>query len=288
MSRPKDILKRLHPFALSVVDATATVTSPLRMRPDFLIVGGQRCGTTSLFKTLAQHPAVARPFALKGVHYFDMHYDKSLAWYRGHFPISVTSHLKRLGRPGPLTGESSPFYGFHPLAAERIAADLPDIKLLMLLRDPVERAYSAHSHERARGFETEPFERAIELEEERTSGERERMAADPGYVSFDLQHHAYMARGRYIEQIEHLERAVGPGRLHVIDSNEFFTDPERTFAGVLDFLGLEPYSKTVFERHNARDRNPMDPQMRARLLARFDESDARLAQWWGRSLPWRQ
>ena len=104
MRTTKDLLRPLQPLARSVIGATATATSRLRMRPDFLIVGGQRCGTTSLFKTLAQHPEVARPFAFKGVHYFDMHHDRSFGWYRGHFPIRITSQLKRLGRRGPITG----------------------------------------------------------------------------------------------------------------------------------------------------------------------------------------
>lgn len=288
MTSPKDLLRRLEPLVRAGINAQAPLTAGIRMRPDFLIVGGQRCGTTSLFKTLAQHPAVARPFVFKGIHYFDMHYDKSASWYRGHFPISATSKLRRLGRPGPITGESSPFYGFHPLAPTRIANDLPDIRLIMLLRDPVERAYSAHSHELARGFETEPFERALELEEERISGERERMLADPDYVSFDFQHHAYMGRGRYIEAIDEIERIFGPGRLHVVDSHEFFTQPKTSFQGVLDFLGLEAAPRIRFEKHNARSRNPMDPALRARLLAQFDESDARLVDWWGRPLSWRR
>ena len=65
----------------------------------------------------------------------------------------------------------------------------------MLVRDPVERAYSAHAHELARGFETEPFERALELEDQRLSGEAERIVADPGYLSHSHQHHAYRAQG---------------------------------------------------------------------------------------------
>lgn len=287
MTKAKDMLRRFEPLVRSTLDAVAPATAGLRMRPEFLIVGGQRCGTTSLFKTLAQHPAVARPFVFKGIHYFDMHYDKSFRWYRGHFPLTLTSRLRRVGRPGPITGESSPFYGFHPLAPTRISEDLPGVKLIMLLRDPVERAYSAHSHELARGFETEPFERALELEKERTDGEREKMIADPSYVSFHFQHHAYLARGRYIDAIDEIERIFGTGRLHVVDSHEFFTQPETAFSGILDFLELEPDSRIRFERHNARSRNPMDPELQARLRAHFDDSDARLAAWWGRPLSWR-
>lgn len=284
----KDLLRPLQPFVRNAMSATATATAPLRMTPDFLIVGGQRCGTTSLFKTLAQHPSVARPLAFKGIHYFDMHFDNSFRWYRGHFPVSLTSRLRRLGKPRPVTGESSPFYGFHPLAPQRIAEALPDIRLIMLLRDPVERAYSAHSHERARGFESETFERALELEDERTAGERDKMIADPSYVSFHVQHHSYLARGRYIEQIEALEAAVGRDRLHVVDSHEFFTQPEESFAEVLRFLDLPQHDGIRYERHNARERNPMRSDMQTRLLAKFDESDARLTTWWGRALSWRQ
>ena len=100
---------------------------------------------------------------------------------------------------------------FHPLAADRIAADLPGVRLLVLVRDPVERAYSAHAHERARGFETEPFERALELEPARLAGEAERIAAEPGYLSASHQHHAYRARGRYVEQLRAAGAAGRPG-----------------------------------------------------------------------------
>ncbi|WP_083428595.1 sulfotransferase [Microbacterium sp. AR7-10] len=285
---PKDALMRLRPLALKAIDSTASATAPLRMLPSFLIVGGQRCGTTSLFKTLAQHRSVARPFALKGVHYFDTHFDHTFNWYRGHFPLRLTSRLKRLAGPAPTTGESSPFYGFHPLAPQRIAEALPGVRLILLMRDPVTRAYSAHSHEKARGFEDQDFITAIELEQQRIAGERERMIEDPSYVSFSLQHHAYMSRGRYIEQIQALEAAVGRDHLHLVDSHEFFTDPESTFADILRFLSLTPHSGIKFERHNARERNPLDGHLREDLLARFEETDQRLSQWWGRAPSWRR
>lgn len=287
MKVPSAVAKARRPLLL-LTEAAAEATAGLRMTPDFLIVGAQRCGTTSMFKTLAQHPGVARPFLRKGIHYFDVAYDRGPRWYRGHFPVRATSRLRRLGGPGPLTGESSPYYSFHPAAAERIAADLPDVKLIMLLRDPVERAYSAHSHELARGYETEPFERAIELEAERIAGEREKMLADPGYLSFDLQHHAYVARGRYVEQLRRLESAVGRDRLLVLDSDEFFQTPEPVFAQVLDHLGLPPVSGIVFEQHNARRRSPMAEDLRERLMRGYEESDIGLEQWWGRVPSWRR
>ncbi len=268
-------------------DATVELTAPLRMTPDFLICGAQRCGTTSMFKTLAQHPQIAQPFLRKGVHYFDKNYDRGADWYRGHFPVTFASRLRRRGHR-PLTGESSPYYMFHPCAAKRIASDLPGVRLIVLLRDPVQRAYSAHSHELAKGFETLSFEEAVAQEQERTAGERDRMLSEDGYESFDLQHHSYVARGQYIDQILELERHVGLDRLLVLDSGDFFVDPEPVFAKVCDFLEVSHPDGISFERHNARQRNPLSPELHRQLQEHFAPFDARLAEWWGTTPSWRR
>lgn len=264
-------------------------TADGRLRPGFLIVGAQRCGTTSLFKTLSQHPAVLPAVFHKGVHYFDTGYHHGLAWYLGHFPtVRAAEAVRRQHGVPAVTGESSPYYMFHPLAPQRIAADLPGVRLLVLLRDPVERAYSAHAHELARGYETEAFETALELEPARVAGERERLAADPGYASHHYQHHAYLGRGQYVEQLEHLTAVFGRERLHVVDSDDFFAKPRPAFDAVCDFLGLPHWPDITFGRHNARARSPMTPQLRARLEAHFAPYDERLAAWWGRVPSWRR
>lgn len=264
-------------------------TASSRLAPGFLIVGAQRCGTTSLFKTLSQHPAVLPAIYHKGVHYFDTAYHRGRDWYLGHFPTIRRAEAvrSRLGVPG-ITGESSPYYMFHPLAPVRIAQDLPGVRLLILLRDPVERAYSAHAHELARGFETEPFERALELEPTRTDGERERLIADPNYHSHHYQHNAYLARGRYIEQLTRLTELFGRDRLHVVDSDDFFTDPRPAFDAVCDFLGLPRWEQISFGRHNARARAPMPARLRAELEEYFAPYDEQLADWWGRVPSWRR
>ena len=164
--------------AHSISVRTGRLTHRVRMLPGFLIVGAQRCGTTSMYRTLSQHPAILKAVLHKGVHYFDTGYDHGLGWYQGHFPLRARAALvRRATGEVPLTFESSPYYMFNPLAAERISRDLPEVKLLVLVRDPVERAYSAHAHELARGFETEPFERALELEDQRLAGEAERIVS---------------------------------------------------------------------------------------------------------------
>ncbi len=270
--------------AMHALSVTAgRITSQARMLPGFLIVGAQRCGTTSLYRALSQHPDVRKAVLHKGVHYFDMNYDRGMSWYRAHFPLRTQGRARHT-----VTFESSPYSMFHPLAAERIASDLPGVRLLVLVRDPAERAYSAHAHELARGFETEPFERALELECERLRGEAERIAAEPRYLSFSHQHHAYLARGRYAEQLMRLEPLFGADRILVLDSGDFFTTPEPVYERVLAFLGLRRHDNTAFERHNARARAPMPDDLRARLSKEFADSDERLTSWLGTVPSWRR
>lgn len=278
----------LQELARATARATGRVTASARMTPSFLIVGAQRCGTTSMYKTLSQHPMVLPAVLHKGAHYFDTGYGHGSSWYRGHFPLLASA---RRAAPAPdrlpITGESSPYYLFHPLAGQRIHDDLPGVKLLVLLRDPVERAYSAHTHETARGFETEPFARALELEPVRLAGEEAKLIADPTYQSHSHQHHAYITRGRYAEQLRRLEGLFGRDRMHVVDSQRFFTEPEPVFAEVVEFLGIGGARGIVFEKHNARPRSPMPESLRVSLEEQLADSDAELESWLGRPPSWR-
>lgn len=270
---------------LPFVDGLGGVTSTARALPDFIICGAQRAGTTSLFKALSRHPAVTGPTLRKGVHYFDTGYRHGLDWYRSHFPLRAALRPRR-GRPRTRVVESSPYYLFHPLAAERIARELPEAKVVVILRDPVERAYSAHAHETARGFETEPFARAIALEPERLAGEETRILQDPGYRSYHHQHHGYVARGHYAAQLSRMETHLGRELMHVVDYADLFDGTTRALTGIEQFLGLPPGLAAVPGRHNPRERAALPETLRSELTERFAESNARLAEWWGHTPSW--
>ncbi len=254
--------------AKAVVRRWGTLTARWRMVPDIVIVGAQRSGTTTLFRLLSDHPQVVRPTVSKGMAYFDLNYDRGFGWYRGHFPLKLTARLRSRGRR-MMTFESSGYYMFHPLAAGRIAADLPDARIVAMLRDPIERAHSAHKHELRRGFETEPFEQAVALEKQRVDGEAERLAADPSYRSFEHQHHAYLGRGEYAGQISRLVEAVGKDRVYVVDAERFFGDPVAEFARLCEWLGLERPPAGAVEAWNAAPRQAMSDQLRASLEEHF-------------------
>lgn len=263
------------------------VTSAWRMLPDFLVVGAQRSGTTSLFSLLAEHPQVCRPAFSKGTGYFDVNYEKGERWYRGHFPVKALADV-RTRRTGPArTFESSGYYMYHPLAAGRIAQDLPGVMIVMMLRDPVDRAASAHAHELARGFEDEPdFERALQLEPERLRGEVARIIADPNYQSYSHRHHAYLGRGRYIEQITQFQAAGLGDRLFVVDADAFFADQARVFLDLQRALGLRPWTPPDVLQLNIRTRSEMDSGLRSRLREYFQPYDEQLEPLLGESPTW--
>jgi hypothetical protein len=264
-----------------------SATAARRKLPSFILVGAQRAGTTSLFRALMSHPLVHAANFHKGVNYFDVNYAKGFSWYQGHFPTAA--HLSRRTRdvPGePMTFEASGYYLFHPCAPERIARHLPEVRIVAMLRDPVERSYSAWKHELARGYESEPFERALELEDERLAGQVELMTTVPGYQSFSHRHHAYVRRGQYAEQLLAMRRFFPADRIHVIESESFFTTPEAAYGQLLDFLGLPHVLPDRFDRWNGRPGSPMAEDTRARLREHFTAHDRSLAALLGRDPAW--
>ena len=263
-------------------------TTGLRGLPDFLIIGAQRCGTTSLYRYLCAHPCVQPAVLNKGIHYFDTNHQRGTAWYRSHFPSEpYKAYLKRRRRVEMmLTGEGSPYYLFHPLAPIWIAEELPDARFVVMLRDPVGRAYSHYQHEVSRGFESLPFAEALEREQERLAGEEERIVADPAYRSFAHQHHSYVARGLYLDQIRRWHGAVPADRLLVLDSSAFFADPDAGYQEVLRFLGLAGWTLPAYRQLNAHTYSSMPGSARDDLRERFRKPNRALAEYLGRSFAW--
>lgn len=273
--------------ARAAMEATGTVTSGLRMLPSFIIIGAQRSGTTTLYRMLSEHPSVIRPTVSKGIGYFDLNYDRGPRWYRGHFPLAPLGGSRPAGA-SRMTFESSGYYSHHPLAIQRLTEDLPGVKLLMMLREPVDRAYSAHRHELNRGFESETFERALELEPERLDGEVEKMRNDPGYQSYAHRHHAYLGRSRYSEQVARIHTAVGKDRLHLVDADRFFARPHQEFEEIQRWLGLPLWQPEKVVAWNAQPREPLELRLRERLTNYFEPFDRQLEEAAGISLSWRQ
>lgn len=262
-------------------------SSRLRQEPTFIVVGAQRCGTTSLFRALLTHPNVLRPIMHKGVNYFDVNFDREWSWYAGHFPLKANAALRRpAGQPSAGVFECSGYYMFHPHAPRRIAEALPAVKIVAMVRDPVQRAHSAYKHELARGFETESFERALDLEDERIEPELAKMLGDEGYQSDTYRHQGYRRRGHYAEQLQRFIALLGSDQVQIVESERFFSEPEREYGRLLDFLQLPAKMPSSFDQFNARPGSELSPQIEAGLRDHFAPHDEALAQLLGRAPAW--
>lgn len=253
------------------------VDASRRQLPTFLIIGTQKGGTTSLHEYLAEHSRVSPP-TTKEVHYFDHAHHRGGRWYRAHF--------RPRARPDEITGESTPYYLFHPLVPELAARELPDSRLIVVLRNPIDRAFSHHNHERALGFEDLPFEDAIAREPERLRGEEELILADPRYRSFSHQHHSYLARSRYAEQLERWLGHFHRDRFLVLSSEDLFADPGAALAEAERFLGLERDIPDDLTARNARSYPPIQADLRDRLREQFEPHNRRLYELVGRDFGW--
>ena len=279
--------KPLQPAVRGLFMRVGPITSRFRMDPSFIVIGGQRCGTTTIFKKLSEHPQVMRPPVEKGTDYYTLHSSRGNDWYRGNFPLRALANLQTRSTGPAVAFEACTYYMFHPFALQRLARDYPNIKLVAMLRDPVERAYSAYKHEYARNFEAESdFVRALDLEDSRLEGEYERMAADPDYESFSHRHHAYRRRGQYAEQLQRALRYFSPEQLHVMESEAFFADGAAEYAKLLKFLELAPWIPQDFEQFNARPGAPMPAEAHQRLTSHYMSHDEDLADLLGRRPFW--
>ena len=230
-------------------------TSRARILPSFIIIGAQRAGTTSLFDYLGRHPDVASPTAVaediawsKEVRFFDDRFTRGLDWYRSLFPLAVRRRYARARGRDLVAAEATPYYLFHPFVPERIAATLPDVRLIALLRDPIERVLHYQLAHR-KGREHLSFEEALAAEPERIA-EDEPHLGDPTYRSRHHRHHSYLARGLYAEQLERWFAHFPREQMLIIRSEEFLAKPAETYERVLDFLGLRPWRLEHFEQRN--------------------------------------
>jgi hypothetical protein len=277
--------------------AYGMATAGLRPGPDFLLIGAKRGGTTSAYFHVLSHPQVLPLFPsarfipkgrdTKGTHYFASDFDRSPQWYRSYFPTRARRALGARRTGGVVVaGEASPYYLFHPLAPARAAQLAPEAKLLVALRDPVERTYSAYREQVRNGVETLTFEEALAKEAERTAGEEQRLLEDPYHYSFAHEFQSYAAQSRYAASLERWLQHFPRTQLHVWASEDYYEDADTTVRDICAFLGLERQDLPVIPALNAAPRAPMDQATRAALIERFADDVAATERLLGRTMPW--
>jgi len=268
------------------------ITYPIRLLPDFLIIGTQRGGTTSLYNYLVARPCVGPAF-VKELHFFDKNFHKGSSWYRAHFPTSIQKYYTEIiHREVFVTGEASASYLFHPHVPKRVSEVIPQVKLIVLLRNPIDRAYSQYYLEIELRRETLPFEVAIEREEQRIGREWEKVLKDERYVSFDFSRYSYLARGIYVDQLRTWMSFFPREQFLIFSSEDLYADPTAALEETSKFLNLPELDlqerKKKYKLHNYVNTPypKMDAATRKRLIEYFEPHNARLYELLGVNFGW--
>jgi hypothetical protein len=262
--------------------------------PTFLIIGAARSGTTTLSRYLSEHPDIFIS-AKKELHYFDREFDRGLDWYRSHFTNS-REHAK---------GEATPMYLGLPYIAERMARTVPEAKLIAILRNPVDRAYSQYWWKRGRGKESRSFEQAVADELAGKLSDHARARA------FD-----YVGRGRYLDHLTEICNFYSSHQLLVLLFDDLRDSPAGVYETMCAFLGVDltvsppslgqtinqgvryrflhlrrvgryvsPTIGQMIERLNARPSYPpLQARTRQKLASYYRQYNQRLAEWLQRNL----
>ena len=238
--------------------------------PNFIIIGSQRCGTTSLYTYLAQHPQILTPIK-KEMDFFSWHFDRGIDWYLAHFPPIPEGEQF-------LTGEASPSYFDCREAPERLYSAFPEVKLVVLLRNPVDRAISQFYRLSDLNWEVRSLDRAI-------SDEVARLAQNPAYIIGEEPGN-YLARGRYIEFIKNWLAFFPREQLLIFKSEDFYAGAATTIKQVLEFLDLPEYQLPEYQNANPGSYQPVNDSMREWLSDYFRPYNQQLEDYLGHKFDW--
>jgi len=283
------------------------LTSGQRQLPDFIVIGTQKGGTSSLLWNLGDHPQVKRALE-KEIHFFDLTFSRGLDFYRSYFPLRLS---------GAISGEASPPYLFYPFVAERVAQALPNVKLIVLLRDPASRAYShiqmdarkervgggieAVLRRDLRFFQEHPVDDRASFERYFYTLIRRREDVDyprdhwalqsppfPSNSGQPFPYGTYLLRGFYYEQLsiwfEHFARE----QFLIIKSEDYFANPGQILEQVIPpFLGLSSWTLPAYMPRNQEYKYPaIDPALRQEMAEFFKPYNQKLYDLLGRDFGW--
>lgn len=253
--------------------------------PDFLIIGAQKCGTTSLYSYLVQHAGIVAA-ERKEIQYFGnpVNRARGVTWYRRHFPtISSMKFLEKNLGYSPITGEASPYMN-KPHVPKLVHELLPNAKLIAILRNPVDRAFSQyHHHRKVPGWEPLSFEEAIAQSPRKLP--EEIMHDEWRYHKTEFR--GYITKGLYAEQLEGWYQYFSKDAIHILSGDEFFADPAKELKEVLQFLEMPDFRFDCSVPKNIGGYEAkMSKGVRAHLEEIFRPHNRRLYELTGKNFGW--
>ncbi|MGB3402767.1 MAG: tetratricopeptide repeat protein [Microcoleaceae cyanobacterium] len=245
--------------------------------PNFLIIGASKCGTTSLYHNLIEHPQIL-PALKKEIKFWHDDLKQGLDWYLSHFlPSPDTTHYLNY-----LTGEASPNYLDLPETAQRVYQCFPQMKLIIILRNPIERAISHYYHWVRLGLEYRSLEEVVETE----------LKTIDTVLQFPIQYQHwyqsinYIARGVYIGFIQQWMAVFPPEQLLILHSQDLADNPEATMQQVFSFLGLPNFPNCHYTQLNVGKYPPISPGIFQTLSQFYQPFNQQLEEYLGIQFGW--
>ena len=271
---------------LSKKNLFRSLTSNSRILPDFIIIGESKCGTTSLYNYMSQHPAI-KPALTKEINFFNWSYDKPQNWYSAHFPTKLKKKIsKNVFKKQFLTGEATPLYLFNSQVPKRMFKIIPNVKIIIVLRNPIDRAYS-HYHDLGvrLGGEKRTFDDAIRSELKIL--EKKNYVTTNYDGNFTDRLYQYVVRGIYLDHLKIWMDVFPRKQFLILKTEELENNPSEILDSVFKFLSMPTYDKINFkEKHNVSKYEPMNEQSRKMLKEFFKPHNENLYKFLKQDFEW--
>ena len=267
--------------------------------PDFMIIGAEKCGTTSLYHYLRQHPDVLSPIE-KEIDFFDMEYENGIDWYLAHFP-SVTQSRSSQPKSGSsnlfastdsankrqwLTGETSANYLYSDVAPKRVFQHFPHLKLAVVLRNPIDRTVSRYNMMVRNGAEKRSLNAAVTKEIDIIQSAIAQSDDEQSIPWPVLNRCRHVGNSLYYYHLKRWLDCFTAKQLLVLRSEDLFSTPKQTLAHLYQSFGLKPYAEESYPKHNSGQYTPIDDNTRQILSAFFTPHTHKLETLLGRSFDW--
>ena len=233
------------------------ITASSRVLPDFIISGTVRSGTTSLYYNICEHPSVL-PADYDEIGFFDSNYHLGINWYRSMFPTEKEMERVKKETNFAITGEDTPFYFWKKEAAERILKDIPNSKIIIIFRNPVDRAYSNYQLGIRKKTETLSFEDAIDEEMNFLEKHSFRESVD--------RRRSYLSKGFYENQIKIWFNVFPREKIHILSTEDMQKDPKESLLKIFKFLQIPDYILKNPQKRKSSEYKKMDDKTREMLL----------------------
>lgn len=268
--------KRNHPFLKQYPYRTGKPWNEDRvLGPDFIVLGSWKCATSSLYRYIAQHPNVVPAF-FKEIHFFNQKFHYGIDWYLSHFPPIPQNS-------GFITGEATPSYLSHPEAPQRVFERFPTTKLIVILRNPVDRTISHYNMNLRYNLTKDRFfETAKDVVQPLKSWYSQ------GLDNIDCKSTQYLGGSLYIYPIKRWLKLFPREQLLILKTEDLAAQPQQTMDQVFRFLNLPAFEQGEYDLVNKGSYEVANSEVRQILSEFFQPFNRDLEAFTGLQMNWDQ